>query len=139
MQLAALIRSVEVREVRGAMDLDIRDITYHSHLVKEGDLFVAVKGEKADGHDFIRESIGRGARAVVCERLPVTVPDVPLVVVQDSRKALALISDAFFNHPSREMTLVGITGTSGKTTTSYLIESIMKAAGKTVGVIGTIN
>jgi len=139
MQLAVLIRSLEVREIRGAMDLDIRDITYHSHLVKEGDLFVAIKGEKRDGHHFIQESITRGARAVVVEELPVTVPDIPVVVVQDSRKALALISAAFFAHPSREMTLVGITGTSGKTTTSYLIESIMKAAGKAVGVIGTIN
>ncbi|OGP95152.1 MAG: UDP-N-acetylmuramoyl-L-alanyl-D-glutamate--2,6-diaminopimelate ligase [Deltaproteobacteria bacterium RBG_16_54_18] len=139
MRLAVLIRSLEAREVRGTMDLDIRDITYHSHLVKEGDLFVAIKGEKRDGHHFIHESITRGARAVVVEELPVAVPDIPLVVVQDSRKALALISAAFFAHPSREMTLVGITGTSGKTTTSYLIESIMKAAGKTVGVIGTIN
>jgi UDP-N-acetylmuramoyl-L-alanyl-D-glutamate--2,6-diaminopimelate ligase len=139
MQLAALIRSLEVEEVRGTMDLDIRDITYHSRLVKEGDLFVAIKGENVDGHDFIRESISRGARAVICEHLPPIVPDIPLVAVQDSHKALALVSAAFFNHPSREMTLVGITGTSGKTTTSYLIESIMKAAGKAVGVIGTIN
>ena len=139
MQLAGLIRLLEVREVRGAMDLDIQDITYHSHLVKEGDLFVAIKGEKRDGHHFIQESIARGARAVVVEELPVTVPDIPVVVVQDSHKALALVSAAFFGHPSREMTLVGITGTSGKTTTAYLIESIMKAAGNAVGVIGTIN
>jgi UDP-N-acetylmuramoyl-L-alanyl-D-glutamate--2,6-diaminopimelate ligase len=139
MQLAALIRSLEVKEVRGAMDLDIRDITYNSRLVKEGDLFVALKGEKLDGHDFIRESISRGARAVICEQFPPIVADIPLIAVQDSHRALALVSAAFFNHPSREMTLVGITGTSGKTTTAYLIESIMKAAGKAVGVIGTIN
>ena len=138
-QLARLIRSLDVLDSRGAMDLDITDISYHSHRVKEGTLFVAIPGVKCDGHHFLEEAITRGARAVIVEQMPPRLVDIPLVVVKDARKALAQISAEFFSHPSREITLVGITGTNGKTTTSYLIESIVKAAGKEVGVIGTIN
>jgi UDP-N-acetylmuramoyl-L-alanyl-D-glutamate--2,6-diaminopimelate ligase len=121
------------------MDVDITDISYHSHQVEVGTLFVAIPGARRDGHHFIEESITQGARAVIVEQLPPYSVDIPLVVVKDTRKALAQISAEFFSHPSREITLVGITGTNGKTTTSYLIESIIKAAGKEVGVIGTIN
>ncbi|OGP54847.1 MAG: UDP-N-acetylmuramoyl-L-alanyl-D-glutamate--2,6-diaminopimelate ligase [Deltaproteobacteria bacterium RBG_13_52_11] len=139
MQLARLIRSLDVIESRGIMDVDITDISYHSHRVKEGTLFVAIPGTKRDGYHFIEESITRGARAIITEQIPLHPVDIPLVVVKDTRKALAQISAEFFSHPSREIRLVGITGTNGKTTTSYLIESIIKAAGKAVGVIGTIN
>ncbi len=138
-QLARLIRSLDVIETRGAMDLDITDISYHSHRVKEGHLFVAIPGTKQDGHHFIEEVIARGARAVIAEQMLPHSVDIPLVVVKDARQALAQVSAEFFSHPSREITLVGITGTNGKTTTSYLIESIIKAAGKEAGVIGTIN
>jgi len=121
------------------MDLDITDISYHSHRVKEGHLFVAIPGTKQDGHHFIEEVVARGARAVIAEQMPPRLGDIPLVVVKDARKALAQVSAEFYSHPSREIRLVGITGTNGKTTTSYLIESIIKAAGKEAGVIGTIN
>jgi len=138
-QLATLVRSLDVIESRGTMDLDITDISYHSNRVKERNLFVAIPGAKRDGHHFIEESIARGAGAIITEQIPPHPIDIPLVVVKDTRKALAQISAEFFSHPSREIMLVGITGTNGKTTTSYLIESIIKAAGKEVGVIGTIN
>jgi UDP-N-acetylmuramoyl-L-alanyl-D-glutamate--2,6-diaminopimelate ligase len=138
-QLATLIRSLDVIESKGAMDINIEDISYHSHRVKQGDLFVAIPGTKRDGHHYILESIRRGAQAVIVEQIPPEPLDVPLVSVADTRKALAQISAEFYSHPSRELTLVGITGTNGKTTTSYVIESILKAAGKEVGVIGTIN
>jgi UDP-N-acetylmuramoyl-L-alanyl-D-glutamate--2,6-diaminopimelate ligase len=138
-QLAQLVRSLDVIELRNPMDLDITDIAYHSRQIKEGTLFVAIPGAKQDGHRFIDEGIARGARAVIAEQIPPHPVDIPLVVVKDARKSLARLSAEFFSHPSRELTLVGITGTNGKTTTSYLIESVLKAAGKTVGVIGTIN
>jgi UDP-N-acetylmuramoyl-L-alanyl-D-glutamate--2,6-diaminopimelate ligase len=138
-ELGRLIRSLDAIEARGAMDLDIMDISYHSRRVEEGSLFVAIPGTKQDGHHFIEEVIARGARAVIVEQMPSRPPDIPLVVVKDARKALAQVSAEFFSHPSRELRLVGITGTNGKTTTSYLIESIIKAAGNEVGVIGTIN
>ncbi|MCJ7546201.1 MAG: UDP-N-acetylmuramoyl-L-alanyl-D-glutamate--2,6-diaminopimelate ligase [Deltaproteobacteria bacterium] len=138
-QLARLVRSLDVIEARGAMDLDITDISYHSHRVKEGHLFVAIPGTKQDGHHFLEEVVAKGARAAIVEQMPPHSVDIPLVVVKDARNALAQVSAAFFSHPSREITLVGITGTNGKTTTSYLIESIIKAAGREAGVIGTIN
>jgi UDP-N-acetylmuramoyl-L-alanyl-D-glutamate--2,6-diaminopimelate ligase len=121
------------------MDLDITDIAYHSRQVKKGTLFVAIPGAKEDGHRFIEEGIAHGARAVIVEQMPPRLPDITLVKVRDARKALAQISTEYFANPSRQITLVGITGTNGKTTTSYLIESMIKAAGKTIGVIGTIN
>jgi UDP-N-acetylmuramyl-tripeptide synthetase len=137
--LARLIRSLDVIESRGAMDLGITDISYHSHRVKEGHLFVAIPGTRQDGLRFLDEVVARGARAVIVEQLPPRPAPIPLVVVKDARRALAQVSAEFFSHPSREITLVGITGTNGKTTTSYLIESIVKASGKEAGVIGTIN
>jgi len=121
------------------MDTAIEDVSYHSNQVKKGDLFVAIPGTKRDGHHYITESITRGARAVIVEHLPPEPLDVPVVAVADARKALAQISAAFFAHPSRELRLVGITGTNGKTTSSYVVESILRAAGRAVGVIGTIN
>ena len=121
------------------MDTAIEDVSYHSNQVKKGDLFVAMPGTKRDGHHYIAESITRGARAIIVEHLPPEPLDVPVVAVADARKALAQISAEYFAHPSRELRLVGITGTNGKTTTSYVVESILRAAGRAVGVIGTIN
>jgi UDP-N-acetylmuramoyl-L-alanyl-D-glutamate--2,6-diaminopimelate ligase len=138
-QLATLIRSLDVIESRGTMDTDIADVSYHSNQVKQGDLFVAIPGTKRDGHHYITESIARGARAIIVEHLPPEPLDVPVVAVADARKALAQISAELFAHPSRELRLVGITGTNGKTTTSYVVESILRAAGRAVGVIGSIN
>ena len=119
------------------MDTDIADVSYHSNQVKQGDLFVAIPGTKRDGHHYITESIARGARAIIVEHLPPEPLDVPVVAVADARKALAQISAELFAHPSRELRLVGITGTNGKTTTSYVVESILRAAGRAVGVIGS--
>ncbi|MBI5062800.1 MAG: UDP-N-acetylmuramyl-tripeptide synthetase, partial [Desulfatitalea sp.] len=118
-------------------DIEINGLFYRAQEVTPGGLFVALKGFSADGHDFIPQAVGRGAAAVVCERPVAT--EAPLIAVTDGRKALAALAAEYFGHPSRRMTMVGITGTSGKTTTSYLIESILEAAGRTVGVIGTVN
>lgn len=118
-------------------DIDISGLYYRAQEVTPGGLFVALKGFTADGHDFIPQAVSRGAAAVVCEQ-PVAA-SVPVIPVTDGRKALAALAAEYFGHPSRRMTVVGITGTSGKTTTSYLIESMLQAAGQTVGVIGTIN
>jgi UDP-N-acetylmuramyl-tripeptide synthetase len=100
-------------------------------------MFVAIKGLAADGHDFIDQAVGRGAAAVVSERAL----DLPVAAIQvsNSRNALAELSAAFYDHPSHALTVIGVTGTNGKTTTTYLIESILKAAGVSCGVIGTIN
>ncbi len=118
-------------------DPDITAIHYRADQVKPGGLFVAVQGHVADGHDFIDEAITRGAAAVIAEK-PVQKP-VTVIEVENSRKAMALISASFYEDPSRKMKVICITGTNGKTTTSYLIESILASAGFATGVIGTVN
>jgi len=125
-------------------EVEIRGIQYDSRKVARDEVFVAIRGTATDGHKFINAAIGKGARAVVVED-DSAIPDslfmhagVVKIVVHDSRKALAQISANFYGHPSRRLTLVGVTGTNGKTTTTYLIKSILEARGDKVGLIGTI-
>jgi UDP-N-acetylmuramoyl-L-alanyl-D-glutamate--2,6-diaminopimelate ligase len=140
MTLRELIDGLEVREIRGDDSVEIIDIAYHSQKVAEGSLFIAIKGLKVDGHDFIPEAIERGARTIILEDLGRSIQrEIPAVTVSNSRKALSLISAKFFRHPSIDLKLIGVTGTNGKTTTTFLIESILKEGGFNPGVIGTIN
>ena len=131
-------------------DSEIGSIHYRAQEVQPGGLFVAIEGQTADGHDFIHQALKRGAAAVIAQKEPPqhflkeisTAPpkNRPIVIrVPDTRIALADLAARFFGHPSQGMTLVGITGTNGKTTVAYLIESILLQAGFKVGVIGTIN
>jgi UDP-N-acetylmuramoyl-L-alanyl-D-glutamate--2,6-diaminopimelate ligase len=123
-----------------ALEIEVRDIAHDSRKVLPGSLFVAVRGFHSDGHQFIPQAIRQGAIAVVTEqKINVEAGGAPFVAVNDSRKALALLADAFFNHPSERLKLVGVTGTNGKTTTTYLVKSIVEAAHGTVGLIGTID
>lgn len=117
-------------------DVEINGITYDSRKVEPGTLFVAFKGGTFDGHDFIPDAVARGASAVVVEKEVET--SIPTVIVPDSRAALSLLAANFFGYPSRKMTLVGVTGTNGKTTTTHLVQSIYQAAGKKSGLIGTL-
>jgi len=116
---------------------NIKSIHSNSNQVKPGGLFVAIKGFKTDGHDYIEEAIQKGAKAIVSEK-KIKDCKVPIIIVKNSRKLLSGISAFFFNNPSKHLFLIGITGTNGKTTVTYLIENILKNAGIT-GVIGTIN
>jgi len=120
---------------------EVLDIAQDSRKVKPGSLFVAVRGFHSDGHRFIPQALQQGAMAVIAEELnSVQAPsDIPLIIVNNSRRALALISDVFYGHPSRHLKLIGITGTKGKTTTSYLVRSIIETAGHPTGLIGTID
>lgn len=111
-------------------------ITYDSRRVQPGDLFAALRGAEFDGHEFLEDAVRRGAAALLVEQ-PVDLP-IPQIVVPDSRAALAPLSAAFFGHPSRELGVIGITGTDGKTTTSYLVDHILRSAGATTGMIGTV-
>ena len=117
-------------------DASVAGIAYDSRQVRAGDVFVCITGERFDGHDFIRDALERGAVGIVGQRgLPEGVPG---ALVEDSRRALGLISARFFDYPASRMGLIGITGTNGKTTTSYLVKSILEAAGYKVGLVGTI-
>ena len=143
MKLGDLLAGLESRTTlpSGWREREVRDIAHDSRKVKPGSLFVAVRGFHSDGHQFISQAIQQGAVAIVAEKQagsPVPA-DTPLLIVDDSHRALALLANAFFGHPSRRLTLIGITGTNGKTTTSYLVRSILEAAGHTAGLIGTID
>ena len=141
MKLSALIKAAKPLSAdlkgTGQEDPEIRSIHYRSQEVRPGGLFVAIVGHAADGHDYIDDAIQRGAVAIVTQKE--TKSKVLNIRVADSRRALADISASFFGNPSEHLTVVGITGTNGKTTTAYLVESILHQAGCKVGVIGTIN
>jgi UDP-N-acetylmuramoyl-L-alanyl-D-glutamate--2,6-diaminopimelate ligase len=138
MELKRLIEGVEVKKIVGDTLKQVDGIAYHSKQIGEGFLFAAIRGLEADGHQFIEEAIQRGAGVVVSEEER-EVSDRTLILVPNSRQALAKISSNFYGDPSSRLKLIGITGTNGKTTTTYLLESILKKAGCTVGVVGTIN
>jgi len=138
MELKRLIEGVEVKKIHGDTLKEIMGIAYHSNQVRKGFLFIAIRGMEADGHRFIGEAIERGAEGVVSEEEQ-GVSDRTMILVHNSRQALAKISSNFYGNPSSRIKLIGITGTNGKTTTTYLLESIFKKAKYTVGVIGTIN
>lgn len=142
--LTDLLATLPAHILFGSSCCPIQQVVADSRQVVPGALFVAVRGQNSDGHAFLDEALNRGAVAVVVEALPphlvhrVQAERQTVVQVPQSRQALALIACAYYQHPSRTLRLVGITGTNGKTTTSYLIESILQAAGASVGVIGTI-
>ncbi len=138
MELKRLIEGVEVKKIVGDPLKQVGGIAYHSKQIGEGFLFVAIRGMEVDGHQFIEEAVQRGAEAVVSEEER-GVSNRTLILVPNSRQALAKISSNFYGDPSSHLTLIGITGTNGKTTTTYLLESIFRKAGYDVGVIGTIN
>ena len=116
-------------------DVEIGGINYDSRKVKNGDVFVCVTGFLQDGHKYAESAVEAGAVAVICEReLELSVP---CVLVDNTREALAFMSDVFYDHPTRKLKLIGVTGTNGKTTTTFLVKNILEAAGYKVGLIGT--
>ncbi|NOY65616.1 MAG: UDP-N-acetylmuramoyl-L-alanyl-D-glutamate--2,6-diaminopimelate ligase [Nitrospirae bacterium] len=136
MRLSALIKGLRIKKIDG--DAEIYGLSTDSRTVKMGDLFFAMKGFRYDGNDFIEDAINRGAVAVVSEDDGIHSSRYAHVQVEDIEDALAFISSRFYESPSERLTLIGITGTNGKTTTSYLIREIFRAAGKQTGLIGTV-
>jgi UDP-N-acetylmuramoyl-L-alanyl-D-glutamate--2,6-diaminopimelate ligase len=135
--LVAMRGSVEVLEQRGNLDLTVTSMTDDSRAVTKGSLFVAVKGERVDGHDFVKKAKQAGAMAVIAQR-SVDAGSLPYVRVSDSRKALGWLGSRFYGDPSARLTMVGVTGTNGKTTTTYLCKALLEGIGRRVGLIGTV-
>ncbi|MBS3757882.1 MAG: UDP-N-acetylmuramoyl-L-alanyl-D-glutamate--2,6-diaminopimelate ligase [Desulfobacterales bacterium] len=121
------------------MDMEIPAIHYRSDSVIPGGVFVAIKGQRADGHSFVSDAVSRGAAAVIIDRDVAGVKDAVMLRVDNSRKALALLAARFYGNPSDRLVMIGITGTNGKTTIAYLIERMLAMQKVPVGVIGTIN
>jgi UDP-N-acetylmuramoyl-L-alanyl-D-glutamate--2,6-diaminopimelate ligase len=136
MDLGRLISALGPLEVRGGAPTDITDLAYDTREVRPGALFFCAPGETVDRHDLAGEAVERGAVALVVER-PLHL-DVPQLVVESARDAMPVAADEFFERPTEELLLAGVTGTNGKTTTAYLLHSIFDAAGMRPGLIGTI-
>lgn len=120
------------------LDLLIQGIAYDSRRVRPGYLFVCIQGFREDGHRYAQEAVARGAVCLVSEKQVEVPATIPVIRVGNTRRALALLANEFYSRPSTQLTLIGVTGTQGKTTTVYLIESILREAGYPVGMIGTI-
>lgn len=136
--LRELIRPLILAKVTGLdQDVEIHGLQTDSRYVRPGDLFIALRGFSVDGHDYVEEAVGKGAAAVLVEE-PMEV-DVPCVLVPDSRRAMAVIANAFYHAPTQRLKLIGVTGTNGKTTTVHLIQKILSDHGKPTGTIGTIS
>ena len=136
MDLERLAAALGVTEVVGRAPVEIRDLAYDARTVTPGAIFFCVPGRQADGHDFAADAVERGAVALVVER-PLEV-DAPQVVVPDARAAMAVAADEFFERPTEELQVVGVTGTSGKTTTTFLLFAMLAAAGRRPGLLGTV-
>lgn len=142
MLLQYLLEDLEYEEVIGKTDITIGKIEYDSKKIQENDIFVAIKGYKEDGNNYIKEAIESGAKCIVIQKetvlLEYDISDITIVKVENTRVALAQIATRFYDYPARKLKVIGITGTKGKTTTAYMIRDILLASGKKTGMIGTI-
>ena len=145
MELKSILAGLEGLKVRGKLDIDIKEIKSNSKDVKENDMFVAIKGFDVNGHEHIDEAIKNGAKAILAQEdefnninIKEIPDDIVLILTKNTRYALAIASCNFYNNPSKKMKLIGVTGTKGKTTTTYMIRDILKKKGIKVGLIGTV-
>lgn len=138
MQLRTLLENIEFTLAAGSLDTEITTLVYDSRKVEQGSVFVCISGTVRDAHDFIPEVVAKGAAAVIVEKDVETLEGVTYVKVADSRLALAYMSAAYFGYPAKQLKTIGITGTKGKTTTTYMVKSILDSAGIRTGLIGTI-
>ena len=143
MELKKILVGLEGIKAKGNIDIDIKGIEKNSKEVKEGYMFVAIKGFSTDGHKFVESAIENGAKCVMvqegCDLKSLNIPDdITILMVKDTREALAICSSNFYGNPSAQLKLIGVTGTKGKTTTTFMIKEILEKAGKKVGLIGTI-
>lgn len=143
MELKKILVGLENLKVKGNLDTEIKGIAKSSNEVKEGYLFVAIKGFTVDGHNFIEDAIKNGATAVMveegCDLKSIKFKeDTIIIMAKSTREGLAIVSSNFYNNPSTKFKLIGVTGTKGKTTTTYMIKEILEKAGQKVGLIGTI-
>ena len=140
MKCEELLKELSYKCIRGNIDREITEVVYDSRKISEGSLFICISGYNVDGHSFAGEAAEKKAAAIVVEK-DVALPkdsDITVIKVEDTRYAMAFIAAAYFGHPADRLKVIGITGTKGKTTTTYLIKSILERAGYKVGLVGTI-
>src|SRR5215472_9005434 len=137
MQLKTLLAATPVRQLIGPLDRPVENIAYDSRRVQRNSMFVALRGEKTDGHQFIGHAIDKGASVIVTEREEKD-PRITCLVVENTRTALADFAATFYGHPARKLKLAAVTGTNGKTTTTFLIKHICESASLRCGLVGTV-
>lgn len=138
MNLKEIMKGIKYEVVKGNEDLDIEEIQYDSRKVKSRDVFVCIKGYVTDGHKYIDKACKSGASAIVISEEIGSLPDCTVIKVENTRKALAIISSNYYDNPSKKMKIIGVTGTNGKTTSTFMMKSILETAGYKVGLVGTI-
>lgn len=139
MRLEQILTDVEYKILQGTLDKDVADIAYDSRKTVKGGMFVAIQGTLVDGHNFIVSAVEAGAEVIVVEKeTDVENRDITVLMVESGRKALSLMSAAYFDYPAKKMITVGITGTKGKSTTEHMVRDIIEKSGKTCGIIGTV-
>lgn len=139
MRLEKLLTGVEYKLLQGTLEKEVADIAYDSRKVKENVMFVAIEGTVVDGHEYIPSAIEAGAKVIVVEKETIVENDeITIVLVQNGRKALSLMSAAYFDYPAKKMITIGITGTKGKSTVEHMLRDIIEKSGKTCGIIGTV-
>ncbi len=137
MLLSKLLEKTDYEILKGDVNKEITTLVYDSRKVEPGSVFVCISGTRNDAHEYIPSAIEKGAVAVIVEKKVEVLGDISVIYVESARKALAFMAAAFFDYPASKMTTIGLTGTKGKTTTSYMIKEILETAGKKVGLIGT--
>lgn len=138
MKLSSLLEKLEYTCVQGSTEQEVTGVVYDSRKVTDGSLFICIRGAVVDGHKFIPDVTAKGAKVLIVEEEVSAPSDVTVIQVTDTRYAMAFISAAWFGHPAEKLKTIGITGTKGKTTTTYMVKSILENAGYKVGLIGTI-
>lgn len=138
MKLTRLLEHLEYEVVRGSDDIEVTELMNDSRKVTEGSVFVCISGAVSDGHRYAGEVAAKGAKALITEKEVEALDGVTVIRVKDTRYALALMSAAYFGYPADKLKIIGITGTKGKTTTTYMVKSILEGVGHKVGLIGTI-
>jgi UDP-N-acetylmuramoyl-L-alanyl-D-glutamate--2,6-diaminopimelate ligase len=138
MKLLSLLKNIHFQKIIGKGNPEIKGIAYHSDDVKDGYLFVAIKGQITDGHFFVDKAIKNGARAIILERPLKTPLKIVQVLVKDSKTALSEVSQVFYHFPNKKIKIIGITGTQGKTSTSFFVKSVLEESNRKSGLIGTI-
>ena len=136
--LKSLVADIEYKSIKGSLDVDITEVIYDSRKVTEGCLFICIKGAKFDGHEAAAAAVKDGAKALLVSDDVNIKEDITIIKVDDTRKAMAYVAAAWFDHPANKLKTIGITGTKGKTTTTYLVKSILENAGIKTGLVGTI-
>ena len=137
MKLNDIIKGLEIIKVDGELDLDINNVEYDSRKVSENTLFICIKGFNSDGHKYIQSAIEKGAKAFLVQD-DIKIDGYTFIRVNDTRSSMAKVADNFYNHPSKKLGVIGVTGTNGKTSITTFLSEILKANNNKVGLIGTI-